>query len=110
MTTIHLRESNELTNESEQSIPWQVRAIGFIGVPSAIAIYLIWWITSTLAPQLNSISTLLSEHQSTTVAVIEMIKTDRIHSGVTNDLLVKLLRSNCINNSNNAIERDRCNQ
>lgn len=57
--------SNEDTRMNEPGTTW-IDAAYKIGVPSAIAVFLVWWLTSTVAANLATIQTRLNDHITAT--------------------------------------------
>ena len=44
--------------------PWWVDAVVKLGVPAAIALFLVWWLTSSVAASLSTIKDRLDRHVS----------------------------------------------
>lgn len=78
-------------------MPWQVRAIGIFGVPSVIAMFLVYTMASNIGPLTNSIDALTAEvRQTNTQARAEYMAMRR------------LLTANCLNGAQNQEEQRRC--
>ncbi len=82
-------------------MPWQVRAIGFFGVPSAIAIFLVWNMTGTQANDIREARAQLANHaQVSAVANIETAK--RLEH------VERVLTAICVNAAKTISERAGC--
>lgn len=69
-----------MTGRTEK--PWWLDGIVKLGVPSAIAVFLIWWLTSVVSASLSTIQNRLNEHIATTnIYLFEVCK----HTGKTEE-------------------------
>lgn len=57
-----LFNSGDGSGSNGSGMPWQVRAVGFFGVPSAIAIFLVWNMTGTQAQDIRAAREQLANH------------------------------------------------
>ena len=97
------REIDVVRLESNGS-PWWVRAIYQIGVPSAIALYLVWTITATLnthVRDLQDTNSLLKIHIETTQVI------ERTHQESERSMQ-RILRAICVNGARTAPDRAGC--
>ena len=85
------------TNGNGNGSPWWVKAARELGVPSLIAIGLVYWMTQVQAPQLSAIEPM---HGMLTAHVDA--------SGKMNAEILFYLRSICVNFAETAEERTRC--
>lgn len=81
-------------------LPWWVRAIALIGIPGAIAVYLVW-IGATEVPQIKA------EELSIKTEVIENQRLMREHAEDTAAIYRMLVRV-CSNTAKTEFERQRC--
>lgn len=77
--------------------PWQVRAIATIGVPSVIALGLVWWVTQTVSPNIDAIKAMVVQHVS-----------DQAVIRTQNEKMLKVLSGTCLNQAQTNEERERC--
>lgn len=92
---LEARRDDDLIESSP--LPWWVKAIGVVGVPSAIAIYLVWTIASGLVPA-------MAEMQKT----LNAVAADHIVSKSQNDNILRVLRASCVNQAQTNDARERC--
>lgn len=76
--------------------PWYVKAIGVVGVPAAIAFYLIYYLTTAMPTKAEvlSLSEQLHVHVSSTQVDLADIK--------------RILIASCVNAGHSDVERLRC--
>jgi hypothetical protein len=67
--------------------PWYVKALATIGVPAAIAVYLVWFTT-------NGVMSAIHDHANT--------------SETGNKIIVNLLTQDCVNGSETSDEENAC--
>jgi hypothetical protein len=94
--------------EIHTEMPWWIKAITFFGVPSTIALYLVYLLASTIASSVQTNAIALIEHNSTAVILSNEIRTTQIESKITNERMMRVLRTICINGAANQGERTRC--
>lgn len=61
-------------NGNQVGMPWWVNAIGVVGVTAAIALYLVYWLTNTLAVSLMQTQGMVSQQLTTTAAIFRMVQ------------------------------------
>lgn len=86
------------------SMPWWVKAIGFVGVPSVIALGLVYALVTSIAPLMINNNKMLTDHMlqmSTMVAEQQQIRGQ-------NERIIKVLTSSCVNGAKTQDERNRC--
>lgn len=90
--------------KSSDSLPWWVSAIYKVGVPTAIACYLVWFLTQRVqtdldaaTQQLNNMQTLMAAHVTTQEQSLK----------VSQEIL-KAMRKICVNTSDTKADRDEC--
>lgn len=85
-------------------MPWWVKAIGFIGVPSAIAIYLVVALVRGIVPALMDGNKLLIEHigqMNSFVSGQQEIKNQ-------NTDILRVLKTSCANSAKTEMDREKC--
>lgn len=85
-------------------MPWQIKAVGLIGVPSAIACYLIWALVSGVVPAMLS----MQQTMGTLVGTISSITTEHAAQKVQNERIIQILQATCVNAAQTTIDRERC--
>lgn len=90
--------------------PWWVQAIGVIGVTAAIALYLVYWVTSVVTTQLTTINSLAVQELTQSAAILKAVADE------SNDPLVfafrklqlRLALQECINSSKSPQQTHDC--
>lgn len=85
-------------------MPWQVKALGFIGVPSAIALYLVYSLVSGITPAVLSMQSTMS----TLVISMNNIALDHAAAKQQNEQILRVLRASCVNSATDNEARERC--
>lgn len=98
------RHPRRESDTPSDGLPWQIKAIGIIGVPSAIALFLVYSMVSGIVPAMLSMQTTMSN----IVTAVGNIASDHVQQKAQNEQILKVLRANCVNNAKDAIERERC--
>jgi hypothetical protein len=88
----------------DEGMPWQVKALGIVGVPAAIAIYLVWALVSQIAPAILSMNSLLSAH----VAQMTTLMGEQTQIKNQNEAIIRILKTSCVNAAKDMVERERC--
>lgn len=90
------KREDEMTTPLNGSAPWYVKAISYVGVPAAIAFYLIYYLTTTMPTKADmlSIGDQLKTHVSSTQTDLSDIK--------------RILVTTCVNAGHTDAERERC--
>lgn len=85
-------------------MPWQVKAVGIIGVPSAIAIYLVYSMVQGVVPAIANVQT------TTNSLVLAMGELTKDHAAVRmqNESMIRILQATCVNAAKTNEERERC--
>ena len=85
-------------------LPIWAKVIGLIGVPSAIAVYLVWALVSEIAPGLVKVNNLLADHifqMSSFISGQQELKNQ-------NESILRVLRTSCANQSKSDRDRENC--
>lgn len=93
---VRKREDDDGIGPTNGSAPWYVKAIGVVGVPAAIALYLVYYLTN-VAPTKAEVMVLgdqLKVHVSSTSSDLTDIK--------------RILIASCVNAGHTDVERLRC--
>lgn len=102
------RELDDRRETDSQGVPWWVRAIAFVGVPSAIACFLVW----TLAGDVRTEATRAANTSlANASALVEHQKhTEQLHQNIEKYMNSQLLlmRLLCSNSARSAEERRAC--
>lgn len=77
--------------------PWWITAIYKIGIPSAIAVYLVWVLTIQVRDRLDSIDQKINSFYSNSSVIIDQ-----------NSRTQKILQQICMNSATTNEERSRC--
>lgn len=93
----HRRRTTDFIRDN--GLPWQVKAIGFIGIPSTIALYLTYVMAGTMTKNTADVKDLLSEHHMVTRTLIQQ-----------NETIIRVMRTGCVNAAKTYDERARCQQ
>jgi len=94
-------DGNPKRRTTDSGYPWWLNAIYKVGVPSAIAIFLVWFMTTQVRDNLNSIKENLMLHSEVN---IKSLQANEFH----NDKLFKLLQRICANSAKTNTERVEC--
>lgn len=88
----------------DDGLPWWVKAIFLMGVPSAIACYLVYALVSAVVPGMLG----LQEQVSRLAIQVGSVQTDHASQKVQNDRIIAILQASCANAAKDNFERDRC--
>lgn len=92
-------------------VPWQIRAIIYMGVPAAIACFLVWFVTQVVLVSLNAQQSLLSAQQTTLNSLAQSTSTlQGEHSQIrmVNEAMLKVLQASCANDAKTMENRANC--
>ncbi len=94
-----VRKSDDGTDGSNPfngQAPWYIKAISYVGVPAAIAFYLLWYLTTAMPTKAEMIvlGDQLKVHVSSTTTDLMDIK--------------RILIASCVNAGHSDVERLRC--
>lgn len=85
-------------------MPWQMKAVALIGVPSAIAVYLVWAMVSTVVSSVDITQRMMSEH----VASTSILSSDQTALRRQNEEIIRVLRTSCVNAAKDNTGREQC--
>jgi len=85
-------------------MPWWVKAIGFVGVPSAIAMFLIWALVQNVVPAVLE----MQKTVNTMAVQVATVSAEHAESKRQTEEVIKVLRGNCINQAKSYEEKNRC--
>lgn len=85
-------------------VPWQVKAAVMLGVPSVIALYLVYALVSGIVPAILSMQTTMSN----LVAAQGTIAADHQAAKQQNEQILRVLRAGCVNAAMDNQQRERC--
>lgn len=77
--------------------PWYVQAVAFVGAPTAIACFMVWWLTGTVTKRLDVI-----EEQARQHTAAEAIGTEQTWQ------MIGILQRVCLNTAHTADDRLAC--
>lgn len=85
-------------------MPWWVKAIGFVGVPSAIAMYLIYALVANVVPAMFE----MQKTMNNLAVAVGNISTEHAESKRQTEEMLKVLRGSCLNQAKSYEEKNRC--
>jgi hypothetical protein len=85
-------------------MPWWVKAIGFVGVPSAIAMYLIYALVANVVPAMFD----MQRAMNNLAVSVGNISTEHAESKRQTEEMLKVLRGSCLNQAKTYEEKSRC--
>ena len=88
----------------DNGMPWQVKAIGLIGVPSALAIYFSYSIVGDIRINQQNVKENLALHSTQTQSVMEQNR----QLLISLDNLKRTMDKICANTARNYTERNEC--
>ena len=89
------------STDDTRNMPWQVKAITFFGVPSAIACYLVYMSAGTHASDVQKTNELLQTHIQISTQLEQRTEQQNIR-------LEKILLALCVNSATTPVDRERC--
>jgi hypothetical protein len=92
------------SNSSIKEAPWYIKFIYTYGIPAALTIYLVWFISNNVATQLNSIAIDLDSHQTEMAQSLKASEEAKIQLQITNLLLQRI----CVNTAADNLSRNSC--
>ena len=93
---------------TDKSVPAWARVIGFIGVPSAIAVFLVYSLVGGISDRLDTLTNSTNGLTKSTNDMIKEIQSERSANKVSLDNIWRATAADCVNTSQNEIERNRC--
>lgn len=94
-------------NGTNWNAPWQVKILAQYGVPSAIALYLVYGLSAAMPTRAEIVS--LAEQRKAEIAAISK-SLDTHVSTTSNDLadIKRILAASCVNQAATDVQRLRC--
>lgn len=91
-------------DEGSDGIPWWVRAVIYMGVPAAIACYLVYILAQTVsASQFQMQSTL-----NTLVLSVSAMQSEHGQIKMVNESMLRVLQASCVNSATSEEKRANC--
>jgi hypothetical protein len=91
-----------------KSSPWWLQGIVTLGVPAAIALYLVWFIASNQTAAINKMTDTVTEHShqsAIAAAAAVVIQNDMRDTNVRVEAYMRLL---CVNGAKTTTDRNIC--
>lgn len=98
-----------MPNGPSNAAPWWVTAAGVVGVPSAIALYLVYWLTGAAAREMTEHSSLIRTQMEAVRQDLTVSATD--HAQIVDARLtsiMRMLQRICVNTASSMDERAAC--
>ena len=93
----------QMDGESD-GIPWWIRAVVYMGVPAAIACYLVYILAQTVAASQTQVQSTLN-----TLAVsVSTMQGEHVQIKVLNEAMLKVLQASCANAAQTEEKRVNC--
>lgn len=89
-------------------MPWWVKAIGLIGVPSAIALFFSWTLVADIKSTLDELNTSVTILINQNAADREQDKIERTQDRNTLNNIWLATAADCVNTAQTETERNRC--
>jgi hypothetical protein len=88
--------------------PWYIKVLYTYGIPSVIALGLVWFLAARIDRQLETLVDTLNAHHNSTAVVEKIVgaQNDAVRGQL--DLNNKILQAMCVNLAANAAERKAC--
>lgn len=84
------------------------KAVALVGVPSLVAMYLVWFVTSVVGTQTASASTVASQNNRAIVALHARVEQMHSERDQQLDTQIRLLRIICAQNARNTAQVQAC--
>ncbi len=94
----------ETAEQPSNGTPWYIKFIYQVGVPSAIALYLVWLLGNSLTASTRDTQTMVQQHMGQAAAM--ELKLDKEQASV--DVLIQLQKFSCLHAAHNTSERTDC--
>lgn len=88
--------------------PLWLQVLYKFGVPSAIAIYLVWFMSNTVAPGVKAIEIKLDQHIEMNRAAAEQTQNLLRRQEAQQDIVIDLLKQTCVQNGKSSEDRRAC--
>lgn len=88
--------------------PLWLQVLYKFGVPSAIAIYLVWFMSNTIAPGVHAIEAKLDQHIEMNRSAAEATQTALKRQEAQQDIIIDLLKQTCVQNGKSSDDRRAC--
>lgn len=98
------RHGRRRSDDSQDGMPWWVKAVSFFGVPSAIAIGLVYSLVNYMVPTMLETQKTLN----TVVITLGAISTEHSYTKEQNERIIGVLRATCANAAKGDYERTQC--
>jgi hypothetical protein len=89
---------------AENGTPWYIKFIYQIGVPSAIALYLVYLLGSSLTSSTRDTLTMMQQHMGQAAELGHKIEQEQ----AATDTLIQLQKFTCLHAAHNVMERTDC--
>ena len=94
--------------ETPDGTPWWVKFVTLVGVPSAIACYLVFRLADSYFGEIQQLNEAFFSQNNSVNALVVKVQEEHVFHKMESELLRRILMANCINASTDAIERGRC--
>ena len=109
------REPHDRRDTDNSGMPWWVRAIAYVGVPAAIACFLVWFLVARVDGWQRNADTKLDTHIAATVVLADSVRSitlalteiEREHRE-SSKRLERYLRQLCVSGAKDREERNQC--
>lgn len=96
-----LSATSKMVKTAANNLPWWVNAIYKVGVPTAIACYLVWILASKVQTEVEAVQNVVNQHvQDQQRNMLEFTKISKEQ--------LKLLRAMCLHSAKTDNQRDDC--
>lgn len=92
----------------ESGLPWQIRSIIALGVPAAIALFLVWFVAAKQGEALPRIEQKIDGHIEATKGLADAIKSNSDGQHQHSERIEGYMRLLCVNSAKNTAERNTC--
>ena len=89
-----------MANGEDKSAPWYVNIILKYGIMSALGGWIIYLLANSYFEELPQFRKVLSDQNMAITAMIKVIEEENRSDRYSNDLIIRVLLANCINEAN----------
>lgn len=89
-----------MTQDEDSKNPWYANVLFKIGVPSAIALYVVVAMTNAIFTELPKINKAISDQNTAISALVKTLDAENQQQRNNNRLIINLLLASCINEAN----------
>lgn len=100
-------EETDTNGASWMSAPWQLKVIAQYGVPSAIALYLVYALSAAM-PTRAEIVYLAEQRKAEIAAISKSLETHASNTGSDMADIKRILAASCVNQATTPVQRLRC--